>query len=144
MYQNRLSLIGFSGKESEQKTTKNGTVYTVFSLATKTSWKNENDEWESGTEWHRIVVWSKRLAEFALELPKGAHLQVEGVAVLVSQETLSAPQTPGSVPRIFIHPGLRRVDFSATTARLYFSSCGSCLRFACEGFRLACKLLGWR
>ena len=25
----------------------------------------------------RIVVWSKRLAEFALELPKGAHLQVE-------------------------------------------------------------------
>jgi len=78
MYQNRLSLIGFSGKESEQKTTKNGTVYTVFSLATKTSWKNESDKWESRTEWHRIVVWSKRLAEFALELPKGAHLQVEG------------------------------------------------------------------
>ncbi len=78
MYQNRLSLIGFSGKEPEQKTTKNGTAYTVFSLATKSSWKNENDEWESRTEWHRIVVWSKRLAEFALELPKGAHLQVEG------------------------------------------------------------------
>ena len=78
MYQNRLSLIGFSGKEPEQKTTKNGTAYTVFSLATKTSWKNENDEWESRTEWHRIVVWSKRLAELALELPKGAHLQVEG------------------------------------------------------------------
>ena len=78
MYQNRLSLIGFSGKEPEQKTTKNGTAYTVFSLATKTSWKNENDQWDSRTEWHRIVVWSKRLAEFALELPKGAHLQVEG------------------------------------------------------------------
>lgn len=78
MYQNRLSLIGFSGKEPERKTTKDGTPYTVFSLATKTSWKNENDEWESRTEWHRIVVWSKRLAEFALELPKGAHLQVEG------------------------------------------------------------------
>jgi single-strand DNA-binding protein len=56
---------------------KNSTVYTVFSLATKTSWKNENDEWESRTEWHRIVVWSKRLAEFSRGLPKGAHLQVE-------------------------------------------------------------------
>src|SRR6516165_2088554 len=78
MYQNRLSLIGFSGKEAEQKTTKKSTAYTVFSLATKTSWKNENDEWESRSEWHRIVVWSKRLAEFALELPNGAHLQVEG------------------------------------------------------------------
>jgi single-strand DNA-binding protein len=77
MYQNRLSLIGFSGKEPEQKFTKNGTAYTVLSLATKTSWKNDNDEWESRTEWHRIIAWSK-LGEFALTLTKGAHLQVEG------------------------------------------------------------------
>ena len=77
MYQNRLSLIGFSGKEAEQKFTKNGTAYTLLSLATKTSWKNNNDEWESRTEWHRIVAWSK-LGEFALSLAKGAHLQVEG------------------------------------------------------------------
>jgi len=77
MYQNRLSLIGFSGKEPEQKFTKNGAAYTVLSLATKTSWKNDNDEWESRTEWHRIIAWSK-LGEFALTLTKGAHLQVEG------------------------------------------------------------------
>ena len=44
MYQNRLSLIGFSGKEPEQKFTKNGAAFTVLSLATKTSWKNDNDE----------------------------------------------------------------------------------------------------
>jgi single-strand DNA-binding protein len=77
MYQNRLSLIGFSGNEPEQKCTKNGMAYTVLSLATKTSWKNDNDEWESRTAWHRIVAWSK-LGEFALSLAKGAHLQVEG------------------------------------------------------------------
>lgn len=77
MYQNRLSLIGFSGKEPEQKFTNNGAAYTVLSLATKTSWKNDNDEWESRTEWHRIIAWSK-LGEFALTLTKGAHLQVEG------------------------------------------------------------------
>ena len=77
MYQNRLSLIGFSGREPEQKFTKNGAAYTVLSLATKTSWKNDNDEWESRTEWHRIIAWSK-LGEFALTLTKGAHLQVEG------------------------------------------------------------------
>ena len=77
MYQNRLSLIGFSGKEPEQKFTKNGAAYTALSLATKTSWKNDNDEWESRTEWHRIIAWSK-LGEFALTLTKGAHLQVEG------------------------------------------------------------------
>lgn len=77
MYQNRLSLIGFSGKEAEQKFTNGGVAYTVLSLATKTSWKNDKDEWESRTEWHRIIAWSK-LGEFALTLPKGAHLQVEG------------------------------------------------------------------
>jgi single-strand DNA-binding protein len=75
MYQNRLSLIGFSGKEPEQKFTNNGAAYTVLSLASKTSWKNDNDEWESRTEWHRIIAWSK-LGEFALTLTKGAHLQV--------------------------------------------------------------------
>jgi len=77
MYQNRLSLIGFSGKEPEQKFTNGGVAYTVLSLATKTSWKNDKDEWESRTEWHRIIAWSK-LGEFALTLSKGAHLQVEG------------------------------------------------------------------
>ena len=74
---NRLSLIGFSGKEPEQKFTNSGTAYTVLSLATKTSWKNANDEWESRTEWHCIIAWAK-LGEFALTLAKGAHLQIEG------------------------------------------------------------------
>src|SRR5690242_18943971 len=78
MYQNRLSLSVCSSKDPEQKSTKNGTTYTAFSLATKTSWKNEYEEWESRTGWHRIVVCSKRLGELALGLPKGAHLQVEG------------------------------------------------------------------
>ena len=47
MYQNRLSLIGFSGKEAEQKFTNGGVACTILSLATKTSWKNDKDEWES-------------------------------------------------------------------------------------------------
>ena len=77
MYQNRLSLIGFSGREPEQKFTKNGTPYAVLSLATKTSWRNDQDEWESRTDWHRIIAWGK-LAEFTLTLTRGVHLQVEG------------------------------------------------------------------
>ena len=74
MYQNRLSLIGFTGREPEQKVTKNGAAYTVLSLATKTSWKNDNDEWESRTEWHRIIAWSK-LGEFALTLTRALILR---------------------------------------------------------------------
>ena len=75
---NRLSLIGFTGKDGEQKFTKSGIPVTVLSVATKESWKNKDTgDWESRTEWHRIVCWSK-LAEFAGSLRSGAHIQVEG------------------------------------------------------------------
>jgi single-strand DNA-binding protein len=78
MYQNRISLIGFTGKEAETRTTKNQTAYAVLSLATKTSYKDKKSgEYVSHTEWHRIVVWGK-LGEFAATLKKGAHLLVEG------------------------------------------------------------------
>ncbi len=78
MYQNRISLIGFTGKDAETRTTKNQTTYAVLSLATKSSYKDKKSgEYVSHTEWHRIVVWGK-LGEFAGTLKKGTHLLVEG------------------------------------------------------------------
>jgi single-strand DNA-binding protein len=75
---NRVSLIGFLGKDAEVKTTRNNTRFTVLSLATKRSWKNrETGEWQSQSTWHRIVCWG-RLADYAAGFTKGAHLQVEG------------------------------------------------------------------
>jgi single-strand DNA-binding protein len=72
---------------------------TVFSLATKTSWKNDAGTWESRTEWHRCVAFG-RLAEFAATLTKGAHVAVEGELrsheyqreVAVGNQTTSIPQ----------------------------------------------------
>ena len=78
MYQNRISLMGFTGKDAEARTTKNQTAYAVLSLATKSSYKDKKSgEYVSHTEWHRIVVWGK-LGEFASTLKKGTHLLVEG------------------------------------------------------------------
>jgi single-strand DNA-binding protein len=78
MYQNRISLIGFTGKDAEARTTKNQKSYTTLSLATKSSYKDtKSGEYVSHTEWHRIVVWAK-LGEFASTLKKGTHLLVEG------------------------------------------------------------------
>ncbi|MGH9542846.1 MAG: hypothetical protein ACRD2H_13320 [Terriglobales bacterium] len=37
MFQNRISLIGFSGTDAEVRTTKNNCTYAVLSLATKRS-----------------------------------------------------------------------------------------------------------
>jgi single-strand DNA-binding protein len=49
----------------------------VFSLATRTSWKNDAGTWESQAEWHRCVAFGK-LVDFAGTLGKGAHVAVEG------------------------------------------------------------------
>ena len=75
---NRVSLIGFLGKDAEIKTTHNNARFTVLSLATKRSWKDRGTgEWQSKSTWHRIICWG-RLADYAAGLTKGAHLQVEG------------------------------------------------------------------
>ena len=47
---NRLTLIGFLGQDAEQRFTPQGTPYTSLSLATKTSWKDQNGDWQSRTE----------------------------------------------------------------------------------------------
>ena len=78
MYANRVSLTGFLGKDAETKTTRNDASFTVLSLATKRSWKDrETGERQSQTTWHRIIAWGK-LGEYAANLIKGAHLQIEG------------------------------------------------------------------
>ena len=76
MYLNRITLIGFLGSDAEKKV-RTATHIAVFSLATKTSWKNDAGSWESRTEWHRCVAFGK-LADFAGTLSKGAHVAVEG------------------------------------------------------------------
>ncbi|MBV8803719.1 MAG: single-stranded DNA-binding protein, partial [Sinobacteraceae bacterium] len=78
MYLNSLTLIGFLGNDIETKSTASGKTFAQFSVATKTSWKDDKGEWQSNTEWHRVVVWAEKLAAFAATLKKGAHVQVEG------------------------------------------------------------------
>ena len=49
MYLNRITLIGFIGSDAERKAA-NSTNIAIFSLATKTSWKNDAGSWESRSE----------------------------------------------------------------------------------------------
>jgi single stranded DNA-binding protein len=63
MYMNQLTIIGFTGQDAELHYTQNGTPVTTLSVATKGSWKNDQEEWQSRTEWHRVVAFGK-LAEY--------------------------------------------------------------------------------
>ncbi len=53
---NQLSIIGFLGKDVEKKALPNGTPVVKFSVATKRSWKDDNNEWQEKTQWHQVVV----------------------------------------------------------------------------------------
>ena len=78
MYLNHVTLIGFTGKNAEQKFTPAGKNYCRLTLATKRRWKApEAAEWQERTEWHTIVSWGK-IAESAARLQTGSHILVEG------------------------------------------------------------------
>jgi single-strand DNA-binding protein len=78
MYQNKVILMGFLGKDAEVRTGNNNRNFTTLSIATKSSYKDkESGEYISRTEWHNCIAFGK-LAEFAGTLKKGAHIQVEG------------------------------------------------------------------
>jgi single-strand DNA-binding protein len=82
MYQNRVHLIGYLGKNPEAKSAKqSGRKYTVFSLATKRAWKGADEEWHSKTEWHRVIAWNGLGEYAAAKLRKGDHIYIEGTLV---------------------------------------------------------------
>jgi single-strand DNA-binding protein len=75
---NRITLIGFIGKDAETRTIAKGTICSKFSVATNFSWKDKvSSEYTTRTEWHSCVVWGK-LGEWAGTLKKGALVEVEG------------------------------------------------------------------
>ena len=76
MYTNKVTLIGFLGTDAEVRTNDNHS-FTTLSLATKSSYKKDG-KYVEHTEWHRCIVFGKKLAEFAGTLKKGAHVMVEG------------------------------------------------------------------
>jgi single-strand DNA-binding protein len=78
LYENKITLKGYIGKDAENLTTKQQKTFTVLSLATKSGYKDkQKDEWVNHTEWHRIVAFGKP-AEYAKNLMKGDYAEIEG------------------------------------------------------------------
>ena len=49
----------------------------TLSVATKESWKDADSNWQSRTDWHRVVTFGK-LAEYTRTLTKGSYVMVQG------------------------------------------------------------------
>jgi len=87
MYENKVQLIGYLGKNPEhKKAKKTSRTFAILSLATQSAWKDANEEWQRRVEWHRLIAWNG-LGEYAAgKLKKGDHLYVEGMLVSSTYE----------------------------------------------------------
>src|SRR5258705_2407827 len=77
---NKVILVGNLGKDPEVRRMTSGEPVVSFSLATSESWRDKaSGERKEKTEWHRVVIFNKNLAEVAEKyLRKGAKVYVEG------------------------------------------------------------------
>ncbi|MHB1936795.1 MAG: single-stranded DNA-binding protein [Acidobacteriaceae bacterium] len=78
LYENKITLKGYIGKDAATFATKQQNTLVVLSLATKSGYKDkQTKQWVNHTEWHRIVCFAKA-AEYAKNLKKGDYVEIEG------------------------------------------------------------------
>ncbi len=77
---NKVILVGNLGKDPEVRRMTSGEPVVNLSIATSESWKDKSSgERKEKTEWHRVVIFNKNLADVAEKyLRKGAKVYIEG------------------------------------------------------------------
>jgi single stranded DNA-binding protein len=108
MYLNHVQLIGFLGKDPEKKQVRgNGANFTVLSVATQQSWKDSKDEWQSKTEWHRVVAFNRLGEALAESLHKGDHVLVDGLLVSTKYEGENGKSKKGKTAQFSVFWSVR-------------------------------------
>lgn len=78
LYENKVTLKGYIGKDAQTYATKQQNPFVVLSVATRSGYKDkQSNEWVNHTEWHRIVAFAKP-ADYAKQLKKGDYVEIEG------------------------------------------------------------------
>ncbi|GLU42940.1 single-stranded DNA-binding protein [Allomuricauda sp. NBRC 101325] len=84
---NKVQLIGNLGSDPEIIIMENGSKLAKFSIATNETYKNNEGEKITDTQWHSVVAWGK-IAEIVENfLSKGKEVMIEGKLTSRSYET---------------------------------------------------------
>ena len=75
---NKCMIIGNLGRDPEMRYTPSGQAVTQFTVATNRNYRDAQGEWQSETEWFRVVAWAQLAERVAENLRKGMKVYVEG------------------------------------------------------------------
>src|SRR4029077_389562 len=77
---NKVILVGNLGRDPEVRSMQDGRSMVNMSVATSETWRDrQSGERKERTEWHRVVIFNEKLAEFAQKyVKKGSKIYVEG------------------------------------------------------------------
>jgi single-strand DNA-binding protein len=75
---NLVVLVGHVGRDPEVRAFPDGTPVANFTLATESSWKDKQDQWQERTEWHRISAVGNIALRVERAVKKGTQVHVVG------------------------------------------------------------------
>ncbi len=75
---NKITIVGYLGRDPELRYTPQGTAVCNFSVATTEKRKNARGETEEHTIWFRVAAWGRQAEVAAEYLAKGRQVHVEG------------------------------------------------------------------
>jgi single-strand DNA-binding protein len=75
---NKVQLIGHLGNNPEIMNLESGSKLAKFSVATNETYKNNQGERVTNTEWHNVIAWNKTAELIEQLLEKGKEVAIEG------------------------------------------------------------------
>ena len=75
---NKVILIGNLGNDPDVRSTQGGSMIATLSIATTSSRKDRDGNWQDKTEWHRVKIFGKTAETAQRFLTKGSQVYIEG------------------------------------------------------------------
>ncbi|MBS0272305.1 MAG: single-stranded DNA-binding protein [Proteobacteria bacterium] len=111
---NKVILKGNIRQAPQVWIAQNGREIATFSLATSSSWKDMSGEWQTATEWHRVIVFRPSTVTWIKDvLKKGDTVYIEGK--LAYQQWIDKYNRSRMTPQIVVSGRDGKIEYLRST-----------------------------